>query len=1250
MKWRIAIGLLFACAVRLMAQEFTYIDWKQVSVDTLPFYHTQVLPLQSSESSDHYTVRLLYPDYLPLNAEESRCVEHWGMDIPEQIQVDCHVAVSRKQPMLDVSFLPFVKRDGKYWKLNSYKISIEHTTPKKRTGGQPVRTPLQRYAENSVLASGRWVKIAIAKDGVYRLTPSDLARMGFRDVSRVKLYGYGGHVQSEMLDADVDFDDLEEVPLYRDSKGLLFYGNGLVAWSNPDSRGILTHSVNTYARKACYFLTEGDSPLTLQTETATATAPNVITSTPCGVLYHMEEYAWYESGRQFFESQNYSSNPVKNYSLQTPDPVEGEDASLCVYFSAANKFATTEVQVYVDGESKGTMSLSKLPGDGYTAATTYKKRISFSEIHDGVTYVTLRSQQGVDARLGFLELSYLRMLRMTTPYLYIRQRDDEPALFRIQKNGRKDVRLWRLGKRGVPMCEMAGKTVDQHYEVVVDDASEEYVAVDVSADYPTPEFIAEIPAQNLHATPAMDMVIVIPASGHLAEQAERLAEAHRRLDGLRVMVVRADQLYNEFSSGTPDATAYRRFMKMLYDRAETDRDMPRYLLLFGDGIWDNRMITPAMYGRSPDDYLLCYESENSLSHTSSYVMEDYFGLLDDGEGKDLLRDKSDLGVGRFPVTTVADAKIMVDKTIDYMENKYAGAWKNVLCFLGDDGDNNQHLEMAEDLALMVEEEYPELQVNRIHWDAYKRISSTTSNSYPGVEQDIAKQMEEGCLMMNYAGHGNPRSMSHELSIELEDFNGFTSPKVPLWVTAACDIMPFDMTGSNIGETAVLHPTGAAIAFLGTTRTVYATRNSIMNRYFTRYVLKDGNTIGDALRLAKVNLLTSGSSGGTDFTANKLHYVLLGDPALRLGKPRYDIVVEQINGIDVTQQGAMAQLKASDLAVVTGYVADEAGNCLADYTGSIEMMVYDSESLITCLNNDGYSDEPFTFMKRDKKLYEGGDSVRNGRFEIRFPVPMDIKYSDKTGRVVFYAIDNDRVREASGYSEQFIVGGSGSEFADDKEGPSILAYLNDDSFASGATVNRTPLFVAHLQDESGINTSGTAVGHDLEIVIDGRSDMTFKLNSYYKNQWGDYTKGDLAFVLPELEDGAHTLLFRAWDTMNNASTLAFDFHVDGSMKPDMMSLTATENPAREHTTFIVRYDRPGTVCDFTLQVFDFAGRMLWTHTEQGTSTDGVYAIDWDLTTSSGMPLHTGVYLCRVSLKDGDAESVSKTNKIIVLRNK
>ena len=1255
MRFKTAILLLFFCAVGVMAQkEYTYVDWQILRTDTVPAWYEEVIPLEEDFRNTRYEVRLEYPEYTPLSAEEAKRIAVWAKSLPEHPEVRTGVSVARKKGLLDVSFVPFVCRNGRYYKLMSFKMNIVRT-PVAQIRATPVTraSAVQRYAAGSVLAQGRWVKIGITEDGVYRLTYADLQKMGFGDASRVKLYGYGGHIQNEIIDADADFDDLEEVPLYRDGKGLLFFGKGLVSWGAANTRGVATHKTNYYARQACYFLTEGDAPQAIQAVSLGAGARNDLTYTPANTLYKKEEFAWCQSGRQLFEATDYANVGSCAYHLPTIDPVSGSGAYLTVSFTASSNSEST-VTPTVNGVSYNSIRIGAL--EKYAEAMTGTSTVSLSSLRGGTagTDVNLRATAGVPGHLAYMELCYRRQLKMTTPYIYIKHNMRSASRFVIDTNGRGNVKLWRLGTRGVPMKEIMGTRNGNTYTVAVDDPTKEYVAVDVDADYPSPAYIGEVGNQNLHALRNLDMVIIVPSSGKLWAQAERLAQAHREMDDLRVQVVSAVQVYNEFSSGTPDATAYRRFMKMLYDRAETESDMPRYLLLFGDGVWDNRMISSATQGLSPDDYLLCYESVNSLSHTDSYVLEDYYGLLDDGEGSNLVSDKIDLGIGRFPVSTEAEAQIMVDKTIDYMQKRNAGLWRNVICVMGDDGDNNQHLDMAEQISKEVEERYPEMQVNRIYWDAYKRLSTTTNNTYPGAVTDIKRQMEDGCLMMNYVGHGNERALSHEFVLKLEDFSSFNSGKVPLWVTAACDVATFDRLPDNIGERAVRHKTGSAVAFYGTTRTVYPVPNSYMNRYFTRFVLgKDGdgrrNALGDAVRLAKVNLVLP-DADMRDISVNKFHFVLLGDPALKLGKPEYRMVIERINDTPLEGEDVFASFKAGSMARIVGHIEDEAGNRQPDFQGTAYATVYDSESLITCLNNDGKSDKAFTFYTRDKKLYSGSDYVRNGNFDMKFPIPLDIKYSGEAGRVVMYAIDDDTRRDANGYSENVWVGGSSDELAGDHEGPRINAYLNREDFVPGGTVNPTPWFVATSEDQSGINTTSTAVGHDLELCIDGDPGKTYILNNEYENVIGDFTKGQLAYSIPALPDGQHTLTFRAWDVLNNSSTFTLDFNVDSRLQPELLNLTCTENPAREQTTFIVRYDRPGSECNFKLEVFDFAGRTLWVHTEKGTNADGIYPVTWNLTTSSGMPLSTGVYLYRVSVSTPESKAASRANKLVILRNK
>ena len=770
-----------------------------------------------------------------------------------------------------------------------------------------------------------------------------------------------------------------------------------------------------------------------------------------------------------------------------------------------------------------------------------------------------------------------------------------------------------------------------------------------AATFPVPEVVYGIVNQDHHADEAVDMVIIIPTTQQLLKQAERLKKLHEQKDNLRVRIVPADELFNEFSSGTPDANAYRRYLKMLYDRAETEADMPRYLLLLGDGAWDNRMLSSDWKGYSPDDFLLCYESENSYSATDCFVSDDYFGLLDDNEGGNMLLAKGDIAVGRISARTADEAAVVVDKIEAYVNNSNAGAWQNLVCFMGDDGNENAHMADANTVAEEVEQRYPTFLVKRIMWDAYTRESSSTGNSYPDVTRLIKQQMQQGALIMNYSGHGRADAISHEYVMRLNDFAN-TSSRLPLWLTASCDIMPFDGQEENIGETSLFYRKGGSVAFFGTTRTVYQSYNRCMNQAFTRYVLsrdEEGKMlpIGEAVRKAKNELVDA----GTDRTQNKLQYTLLGDPALRLAAPTRTIQVEKINDVSLST-GEVLKLSAGSTATVSGSVLNQDGQVDAEFDGMLTATVRDARELVTCKQNDpSEASKPFEYYDRQNVIFSGSDQVQQGRFTFTFAVPKDISYLDQTGLINLYAVNDEKTIVASGVSDQLMMV-SAEERPLNETGPTIYCYLNSSSFVNGGSVNPTPYFVAQLNDEDGINATGNGIGHDLQLIIDGEMSKTYSLNDYFQYDFGSYTSGSVGFSIPELPYGDHKLLFRAWDILNNSSVAELNFRVEKGLEPRFFDVECTKNPASTTTSFRVMHDRVGCNMDVVLDVFDISGRHLWSYAEGGVSTDNTYTIDWDLTVDGGRHLQTGVYLYRVRISSDGSSYASKAKKLIVLTYK
>ena len=1239
--------MLIALTQGIIAQQekeltFTSLDWNEMQIDSVLPVYTEVVPLETDYRTHSYSVSLLYPEYAPLSGREAQVAEQFDSLLSETIDVETFVGIERGKGLLDISFIPIRRQGSRYEKLISAQIVI-NANYTGRLNARMQAGKASRYAANSKLASGKWVKVSITEDGLYQFSRASLKKMGFSNPENVHLYGYGGHLLPELIRQGTHHDDMVEVPLYYNSKtdSWLFWGNGLVYW-NGDTR-----ITNTFARNAYYFLTQEDAPSTMETLPSPNTTPShSYGKTRAHTLYEKDEYAWHPVGRHLYDGENYANSNSHNYSLSAIDPVG--NGVLTVVFTGSEP-SSNQVNVTVNGTVAGTFSVSP-PGDYIYATATTRNYDMTSQGTPAKLNINIRAESEKKARLDYLAYSYDRKLSTAAKgFVDFTSDNTAPTTFKIAGS---NVKVIRTGSVGTKDALVEGTQTEGTYTINVDDGGDHFVAFSTTASFPEPTVVGDIANQNLHSLDSLDMVIIIPASGKFLSEAQRLANAHAQYDGLRVGVVRADQIYNEFSSGTPDPTAYRLFMKMLYDKAASEDVAPRYLLLFGDGAWDNRMYSGAWLNSNPDDYLLCYESENSFSDTKSYVMEDYYGLLDDGEGYNPLREKSDIGIGRFPVSQISDAKTMVDKSIAYMSNQNAGPWKNLVYMLGDDGDENEHMRYANNVAENIITRFPSMEVHKIMWDAYTRVSSANSNTYPEVAKQIKKQMSEGALVMNYTGHAGTHTFSHEYVIMRDDFESNKSSKLPLWVTCACDVMPFDSYTGNIGEAAVLNPNGGALAFYGTTRTVFASQNYNMNRYFMQYLFsqstsakKERNRIGDAIRLAKNSIISDGREAG--YLENKLQYALLGDPALTMGNPLQHVIVDKINDKEVN--GTPIPLKAGERVKLSGHIEQADGTTMTSFNGIVYTRLFDNKETVVCLNNAGAT-EPFTFTERNAMLYESQDSVRAGLFNEEFIIPVDINFSNEAGRLVFYAINDTGNIEANGYNEDIPLGGMVDNTDFDKDGPQIYAYLNDEDFQNGGKVNATPLFVAQLTDASGISSSGNGIGHDLSLCIDGKSDLTYIINEYYTHEFGDFTRGTVAYNIPQLENGPHSLTFRAWDVLNNTNQTSLDFVVDDGLATNILRLTASQNPAVTSTNFMVSYDLPGSDCDFVFEVFDFSGRRIWMREESTSGERGVYTVTWNLTNGAGAKVDTGIYLYRCRVRCGQSKWTSKTQKIVVRNNK
>lgn len=262
------IALLCCCNVMgSSVQKFFNLTADEVKIDSVLPRFACSLPLGGAWADSVYTVKIEYPEFYDMSSGDiERCIKIAGDDMPEMPKVEFNVVSERRRGSIEVAFVPVVKRGGKWQKLVSFMLSVEarpkSTALKAATRAETV-SPADRYVANSVLAEGHWAKIRVPSTGIYQITDALIRRAGFSDMSRVKVYGYGGALQNEKLVGDdlIKYDDLKEVPTCYVDGRRLFHAQGPVSWS---SNTATTRTRNPYSDYGYYFLTESDGePLTV---------------------------------------------------------------------------------------------------------------------------------------------------------------------------------------------------------------------------------------------------------------------------------------------------------------------------------------------------------------------------------------------------------------------------------------------------------------------------------------------------------------------------------------------------------------------------------------------------------------------------------------------------------------------------------------------------------------------------------------------------------------------------------------------------------------------------------------------------------------------------------------------------------------------------------------------------------------------------------------------------------------------------
>lgn len=1144
------------------------------------------------------------------------------------------IGTSRNKSYLRVSIFPFVKRDNQIMKLTRFTLSLIENSVKMKSA--QVSFP---WKSTSVLGSGKWVKIKTKNKGIYKITFDQLTQWGFASPDKVCMYGNGGYMLP-VMNRDLKADDLLAYPVWKGKDNankdcLFFYSSGNIPLNYDIESGTLSHTQNYYSTETYFYLSDQGTPLLIvKTPELTVDAGRRVISYPNYTFYEKELVNLISSGSQWFGEQfNMDGSKTINLSLDNPDTSKPALFKISV---AGKSSKPSDLEVFLNGKSVDDIPFDTIrTGESVFARASisnFSGTISGNAISIKLTYNALNSSSS--AWLDYIGINYQSFLNMNSDVVYFRGRGVDGATqiseF-IVSGGTSVTKILNVTDLNHTF-EMPATFVDTQLKFKSNSSlMNEYVAFNPTGTIPVPEEVGEVPNQNLHAIEPPEMIIV--ANSVLLSVANELADYHRTTDQMNVQVVTPDIIYNEFSGGLPDPAGLRNYFRMCYDRGkQSGKNTLKYILLMGDGSYDNRNILGKNLNLIPT-----YQSENSLMQESSFVTDDFFVFLDENEGGSA--GIIDLGIGRIPANNTADAQAVVKKVKNYQKKETLGNWRNMVTFIADDGNDvdgytNDHMIQAEDMANFINKTYPSFFTDKIYFDTYKRILSAGSPKYPEVTTAINSQVKRGTLIMNYTGHANEKNLADETVLDIGIIDSWSNfNQLPIFVTATCEYSRFDSDETSAGEHILFNPNGGGIGLFSTTRLVYSGANAVLNSKFYEYIFRkdqQGNNLrlGEVMRMAKATANTN---------ENQLKFALLADPALRLTYPEYHVKTTSIDGKN-TETG-MDTIRTLSVVTVKGFIADDNGDKLSSFNGDIIPTVYDKAITAKTLGNAGQATMNYTVQ--NNIIYRGLASVKNGEYEFSFFVPKDISFKMGIGKILYYAYNE--TTDAQGYFDGFYVGGSSNTVISDSQGPTIDMFLNSNSFKDGDQVSASSVLIANITDDTGINTSGTGIGHDITAVLDGDYSKIMVLNDYFQASKDKYIEGTIVFPLTKLAEGRHTLKLKVWDVLNNSSEKEISFVVKDNFRIE--SVECYPNPMQEQTSFVFTHNQPDETFDVTLEIFQTSGALVdIVKSRVGSQRTESIPLEWN-PSSRSVKMKAGIYIYRLSAVAPDGKSTSGSGRLV-----
>ncbi|MDO4692049.1 MAG: type IX secretion system sortase PorU [Porphyromonadaceae bacterium] len=1136
----------------------------------------------------------------------------------------------------------------------------------------------------SPMQTGQWAKIAIQESGLYVLTSGDIASLGLKNLDKVRVWGYGGALLPEQI-VGLAGRDLQEVPTLLVDGKLYFYGVGTVSWLYDRDKAFFYHQINHYTRQGYYLISEGGEPMRMgQTEAQEVGEAGEESRLYTDVLHHEQElYSPSQSGRKLYGESMLASQRL-SFTHKLPG---AQSARMRFAYMAYPTKSDARLSAQIGGQPYAEENISLEEMNRLVSSSGYKV-YGIERTHTTAESIPLSgenlqvdftlSAQGISSHLDYYELNVERTLsyrggQMSFSRALSKENKAARSTYTIsQASGTMLLRVDNSVSASLVRQQISSSSLSLALPARgAGGMPSRYLLLRLSDAY-KPALVGRVENQNLIGTAEVPDLLIITTDA-LRVESVRLANYYEG-KGQKVLVATQTEVFNEFNGGTPDATAYRLFARKLYDLYQTKHpkgDCPMQLLLVGDGAQDNRKLTTAW--QIPEmqhtEFLLSYQSVASLD-LESYTSDDYFGVLADEELKTdnysnevryphLYELAMDIGVGRLPVRSVAQARAVIDKIIAYDRGSDYGSWKMRAAFIADNGDGNSHTRQSIEISDGLEQQMPELQLRKIYMAAYPRVNVGGRTTVPRAHKALMDALQEGVLIANYNGHGNPQSWADEQILTMSDIQNFSYPHLPLWITATCDFANFDAFSTSAGEEILLHPSSGGVALLSTTRVVWDIPNQMLNTAILKELFTpdaDGKPrpLGQVVRDAKNSLRLRSTP------ENRLNFILLGSPLTYIAVPPARLKVNRLTDQDL-EDGQIIDLHALERVRMEGHVQTAGGDVDGDFSGKLELWVYDGEEELETIDNFNRRNtetRPARYRDYRNIIYSGGAKIEDGRYSLEFSIPKDVAYSGRKGRISLYARDEQRGIETIGLSQSFVIKtGRAKQTIDDTDSPELVSIRLSGQDALGSKlplVASSTLLEVTLRDSSAINLSTSGIGHRLMLTIDGKANQSYDLSRYYTASLEEQGLGEVKFVLEGLSAGDHKAQLEVWDVYNNATRVQFAFRVEPALAPKIEVLELiSANEGGQIPKLRLRHNLSGMNLQARIAIYDMLGQMVWSYDKVQITASATTGTDYriDLSVLDGEHLSSlpnGAYLVRLWLGVQEGAEASASTKWLVKR--